>query len=215
MTNIKNKVPMTSQKTIATIMIGLLAITMLSITTIAYAQQTNETKIVDPNELEFEKRGPLSTQEFDEVKTMMGFKNINLPTSIPSNLSLNSIRVLQSEDTAFKLISVFYTPEGVTTNNTDTFEDIMAKGSILLLYSYEKKDESFNWSTWARNFVSEQPEDRKIESINGKEVIMVKGGSDPRATSQVYSKSGDVLVNLVSKKYDDIALADSAKSIKP
>lgn len=150
---------------------------------------------------------------FEEAKTMIGFENANLPTSIPSGLSLKSVRVLQADDGAFKLLSVFYAPKGVTTGDTDTFEDIMANDGILLLYSYEKKSESFNWNSWVSNFVAEQPQDRKIQSISGKEVILVKGGSDPRATSQVYSKSGDILVNLVSKKYSEIDLSDIVKSI--
>jgi len=154
---------------------------------------------------------------FDDAKKIVGFSTINIPSTIPTGLTLKNIRVLQNEDKSFKLLTLIYAPEEVSTTDRDTFEDVMENGGMFALYSYEKTGTSFSWDKWSREFASENPSMRKVTPLDGRQAVVVNGDVAKNLNTQVFihSNSDDTMLNLVSLMHDETELLSSVKSTLP
>lgn len=150
-------------------------------------------------------------ESFELAKVSVGIDSASLPSEIPSKLRLDSARI--QTDGSTKLMTVFYTPEGVIANDTSTFQGIMSNGGLAIVYSIESLSPEFDREAWIKAFVSEEPNVRRIETINGMQAIINTGNPDQGITYQVLFWKGDMQINLVSLKYTDTELMEIAKTI--
>jgi hypothetical protein len=154
---------------------------------------------------------------FAQAKNQTGFAMAPaLPaTAVPAGLDLASIRIRTSvEDPQSNIISVFYTPSGVTASDSDTFQGVMAKGGLAIIYSHEPSSPTYDRAKWMEAFVNEAPNARHIENINGSPAIVVEGNPPQGLTHQVFIYSGELQINLVSMTYTSADLVKIAQSIQ-
>lgn len=151
------------------------------------------------------------TESFDQAKASVGINTASLPSKIPAELKLDSARV--KTDRSAKLMTVFYTPQGIAASDAQTFQDIMSGGGLAIVYSIESLSPEFNRQDWIKAFVGEEPDIRRIETINGVQAVVNTGNPDQGITYQVLFWKGDLQINLVSLKYTDVELMEIAKSI--
>ncbi|HXG08075.1 MAG TPA: hypothetical protein VNI77_12205, partial [Nitrososphaera sp.] len=142
-------------------------------------------------------------QSFDEAKESSGLATISLPTRVPSEVAFDSARVLSSPGDSTSIVTVFYTPKGVTADDTTTFQDIMSNGGIAIVYAKESVSPEFDRDKWMEDFVNEAPEVRRIVDINNTPAVVNMGNMDQEITAQVLFYKGGVQINLVSLKYTD------------
>lgn len=150
-------------------------------------------------------------ESFEQAKASMGVDSASLPSEIPLELRLDSARVQTAGST--KLMTVFYTPEGSTASDTETFEGIMSRGGLVIVYSVESLSQEFDRDDWIKAFVSEEPNVRRIETINGMQALVNTGNPDQGITYQVLFWKGDLQINLVSLKYTETELMEIAKTM--
>lgn len=178
------------------------------------AENVNVVRAPAPRELSMWGQNATS---FDDAKKTVGFTTINMPLIVPADLTLKNIRVLQSEDQSFKLLTLIYAPEKVSTSDRDTFEDVMENGGMFALYSYEEKSPSFSWDKWSSDFASKKPTIRNVMPLNDQQALVVKGDVAKKINTQIFihSNSDDIMLNLVSLKHDETELLSSIKSTIP
>lgn len=148
---------------------------------------------------------------FEQAKTGTGIQIASLPTYIPVELHLESMRIKVSGESAW--ISAIYTPQGVTAEDIDTFENTMNNGAIMVLYLKEKSSPDFNIKEWMERLVREFPDVRRIDTINGQSALIYTGNPDQGITSGVVFWKDDVQINVVSLKHDITVLKRIAESI--
>ncbi|HVX02264.1 MAG TPA: hypothetical protein VHA09_03855 [Nitrososphaera sp.] len=159
----------------------------------------------------------IQVSSFAQAKNQTGFATAPaLPaTKVPTGLDLASIRIRTSAaDPQSNIISVFYTPRGVTAADNDTFQGVMAKGGLAIIYSHEPSSQTYDRAKWMEAFVNEAPNARHIENINGSPAIVVEGNPPQGLTHQVFIYSGDLQINLVSMTYTSVDLVKIAQSIQ-
>lgn len=159
------------------------------------------------------------SSSFEAARSAADLSFASLPTYLPAaGLELRSVRTNISQDA--KYLSVFYTPEGVTANDNDYFENVMASGGMLILYSQQRLGPTYDQGSWIQNFINEEPGIRHLETINGHTAIISDGPvSQTYHTSHVIvlynhaeNQIGD-MVELVSMKYNSTELVEVAKSL--
>lgn len=159
--------------------------------------------------MKLESWGP-KYQSFEEAKSASGLANAFAPSYIPSELNLDSVRVQSGNGANF--MTAFYASKNDTTKDSDSFQDFMKNGGIAIVYMYDPPSETFDRDEWIERYVSEAPDGRHIETINGKPAIVSEGFPDQEITYQVVFYSDDVLVDLISLKYTDTELVKVAES---
>lgn len=147
---------------------------------------------------------------FDQAKMDIGIQ-ASLPTAVSSELHLESIRIKASSESRYMF--AIYTPQGITAESTDTFEDTMNNGGILVVYAKEKRSPDFNAAEWMKRFANEFPDVRRVDTINGQTAVIYTGKPDQGITSGVLFWKNDVQINIVSLKHDDLMLKRIAESI--
>jgi hypothetical protein len=158
------------------------------------------------------------SSSFEVARSAANLSFASLPTHLPAGLELRSVRTNISQDA--KYLSVFYTPEGVTANDNDYFENIMASGGMLILYSQQRLGPTYDQGTWIENFIDEGSGSRHLGTINGRTAIISDGSiSQTYRTSHVTilhnhaENQVEDMVELVSTKYNSTELVEIAESL--
>jgi hypothetical protein len=147
------------------------------------------------------------------AKSMTGYASASLPSYVPAQLKLESVRAKISTQTGDKFLTAIYTPQGITARDNDTFESVMDGSGMLIVYTQINQSPTFNLTKWMQSFVSEAPNVRHLETINGHPAIVTLGNPQIDATNQVLIYIDNLQINLVSKNYDIAELVKAAQSI--
>lgn len=147
---------------------------------------------------------------FEQARASSEMASASLPSAVPSDLHLDSVRVQGDESTKF--MTAFYLSQGDSTDDSSTFQDVMSRGGIVVVYSIESYS-PFDREKWMEAFVSEAPEVRRIETVNGTPAVVNTGNPEEGITYQVLFWDGDLKINLVSIKYTDQDLIRIAETI--
>jgi hypothetical protein len=87
-------------------------------------------------------------QSFDQAKATAGLTAASLPTQVPKEITFDSVRVLSSPGEPTKIITAFYTPQGVSADDSATFQNIISKGGIAIVYTKESVSPDFDRAKW-------------------------------------------------------------------
>lgn len=145
--------------------------------------------------------GP-QVSSFDQAKLITGLSTASLPSYIPADLTIGSIRASGS------LIGVDLIPKNMTSQEDDTIEKVMGNGGIIIIYS--KESPSFNQTAWVRNFSNQMTQEHQVGEINGHPSITVSAEK-----SAVFVLHPGEMVDIESVKYDSVELKKIGQSILP
>ncbi len=175
-------------------------------------EQTNTVDFAEPRNAY--KSGPTfpvtawgyKASSLEDAKKGVPELQVTLPNYIPDNLQLDSLRV----NTERKSIVAIYMPNNSITTDQTTLVDIGNAGGFFIIYKIDTSDYSLEWM---KEFASEASNIRRVEMINDIPAIINKGNPDAGITAQVLMWKGDMRINIVSLKLDDLELKKIAESI--
>jgi len=148
----------------------------------------------------------------ESAKSVTGFTKASLPNSIADNLNLSSIRVRDYGES--HLITGFYAPnDSIQFTDTNTFQQVMDMGAILVIYSEEPKSSSYDPQKWREGFVNAAPDTRKLDTINGYPAIIITGNPDKEMKSEIFVYVDNLQIDIVSMKHHSDELKRIAQVI--
>lgn len=143
--------------------------------------------------------GP-QVSSFDQAKSITGLLTASLPSYVPAELKIESIRASGNH------IGVDFIPNNMTARDDDTLEKVMGGGGVIIIYAQEPP--TFNQTTWIQNFVNQMTQEHHMDKINGHPSIIVN--ADKSAVFMLYT---DEMVDIESMKYNSSELKKMAQSM--
>ena len=147
--------------------------------------------------------GPQVTS-FDHAKSITNLSKTSLPSYMPAELSIGSIRASGNS------IGVDLIPKNMTAQENDTIQQVLGNGGIIIIYSQEPNPSRVNETTWMHNFVNQSPQTTHLDEINGHPSIIWNAQKNG-----VVILRSDIMVDIESIKYNSTELKKIAQSILP
>lgn len=185
---------------------AVLAIAVIGITVDSISLHDNS--IQDTDQTNYAIRGPGksplieygSNVSVDAARSVTGFSKVSFPTDTINGLNLESVRVRDYPPSY--LVTGFYTPNGIKATDTDSFEDILESGGIVVLYNEEPNSPDYDPQKWRDGFVNQASDVRKLDAINGYPAIIVSGNPAKGINSEVYVYVDNLQIGIISAKHN-------------
>lgn len=215
--NNKQKPQNMSKRNLTIIAASIVAVITVSLVTMLVSDTADDHIVQDSEQLAMRGPGPspLSMYGNDlppkQAINMTGFDIAKLPSKIEPNLTLESVRVRDYSPSY--LMTAFYVPPENTATDTDTFEDIIANGGIIIIYSEEPTSPSYDPQKWREGFVNAASDVRKLSTINGHPAILVTGNQEQKINSQVLVYVDNLQIDIVSLQHNTQELMNIAELV--
>lgn len=159
----------------------------------------------EPPPIELSRYGA-EVANFQYAKTAAKIDNAKLPTYLPAEFELESIRTKVQEDKGdiHNMITAIYTESGKQTTDSDDFREIIENGAVVILYikdsSYLSPD--YDWEKQVQMSVNEEPDIRGKVMINGSTALLIKGTSDYWLTAKAKVMQDGTFIEILTARHD-------------
>lgn len=148
------------------------------------------------------------TSSFNEAKINVGVTNLNLPSYVPGNLVLESIR---NNGDKMKQITVVYAPQGKSTTDNSAIQQATNDGLVVTIN--KEQNSKFDWNTYVTQQVQEAPDVRSSVTVHGAQILLVKSNPEYGTPYQAKTIIGDQLISAYSTNLNAIELSKVIESM--
>ena len=148
---------------------------------------------------------------FDHAKSLAGMSWISLPTKVPPNLTLAPIRV--KTDSAVTIISVIYTPPGVSTSDNVTGDQVANAGGFSVTYWKQAGPPEANQTRQFEIVAKAFPNTTSLATINGHQALIFPNEIQINAGICIDKTNCSLMIDIGSRTLNSTELRPIAESI--
>lgn len=147
---------------------------------------------------------------FEHAKSVTGLSWASLPTQVPPNLVLQSVRY-KDNHSYVDVIDAIYTPPGITASDNDTLQKINDEGDIIITYSLQLGGPTANLTKNMEIMTRENPS--LLQTVNGHHAIVTPHDIQINAGICMGKTNCWLTMDIGSEKYNSAELRPIAESI--